>query len=392
MMNLPRFRSASVVAAGVLLSFAWSAQAAQPPGMIPPAQLAANAAAQAAGQPLPPMPLQPNAPVIPLWTPGSAGFNPKALTDPETYKLTDNVPERVEKSYNVTNPSIEIHRVAPDINTGVAIILAPGGGNGELNVATEGTDMVPFFYQYGINTIILRYSLRGTGGNPSADALQAIRLVRARAAEWGIDPKKIGFAGFSAGGERVAHVIQNYDAGDPAATDPIAQVSSRPDFILSIYPSGNVTAVPRNSPPTFIATAGQDDAGHARPALALASALLNAGTPHVEFHMYGRGGHANGIKDRGGIPFGTWHYRFVDWFRDLGFLGKPGTPANFGITDLSQQAPVAAPPPGQGRGGRGRGGPGGPGAPAAAGAPAGDAPAVAPATTAPQAAPATKAP
>ncbi|MEO5959528.1 MAG: alpha/beta hydrolase, partial [Opitutaceae bacterium] len=265
---------------------------------------------------------------------------------------TDNVPERVEKTYGVTNPSIELHRVAPDINTGAAIILAPGGGNSELNVATEGTDMVPFFYNLGINTVILRYSLRGAGGNPNADAIQAVRTVRAHAAEWGIDPKKIGFAGFSAGGERVAHLIQNFDAGDPSASDPVAKASSRPDFILDVYPSGNVNAVPRNSPPTFITTAGQDDAGHARPSLALATALLAAGTPHVEIHMYGRGGHANGMKDRNGIPFGTWQDRFVDWFRDLGFLGKPGVPTNFNIGNFSQQAPVAA-PAGGGRAARG---------------------------------------
>lgn len=335
-------------------------------GMIPAPAAAANAAAQAAGQPPPPMALVANAPVFPLWTPGSAGFNPRALTDPETYALTADVPERVEKTYGVTNPSIELHRVPANINTGAAIILAPGGGNSELNVATEGTDLIPFFYNLGVNTIILRYSLRGTGGNPSADAVQAVRLVRARATGWGIDPKKIGLAGFSAGGERVAHVIQNFDAGDPTASDPVAQASSRPDFILDIYPSGNVTAVPRNAPPTFIATAGQDDAGHARPSLALAMALLNAGAPHVEIHMYGHGEHANGIKDRNGIPFGTWHLRFVEWFRDLGFLGKPGVPTNYKIGEWSQQAAVAAPAGGGARGARGGNAP----TPPAASAPA----------------------
>lgn len=342
-----RLSVASAVAAAVLLfSHSLPVYAAQ--GMIPAAVASANAAAQAAGLPPAPMALMANAPVFPLWSPGSAGFNPRAITDPETYAVTADVPERVEKTYGITNPSIELHRVHAGINTGAAIILAPGGGNSELNVATEGTDLVPFFYNLGVNTVILRYSLRGTGGNPGTDAIQAIRMVRARAAEWGIDPKKIGFAGFSAGGERVAHVIQNFDAGDPAASDPIAKASSRPDFILSVYPSGNVAAVPRNSPPTFITTAGQDDAGHARPSLALASALLAAGAPHVEIHMYGHGGHANGIKDRNGIPFGTWHYRFVDWFRDLGFLGKPGTPTNYKIGELSQQAPVAAPAGGGG--------------------------------------------
>jgi endo-1,4-beta-xylanase len=326
-----------------------------PTHLIPAAAAAANAAAQAAGLPPPPMPLLANAPVLALWAPGSAGFNPRALSAPETYKLTDNVPERVEKVYGITNPSIEIHRVPPDINTGAAIILAPGGGNTELNVATEGTDMVPFFYNLGVNTIILRYSLGGTGGNANADAIQAIRMVRAHAAEWGLDPKKIGLAGFSAGGERVAHVITHFDAGDPAAADPVARASSRPDFMLDVYGSGNVAAAPRNAPPTFITVAGQDDAGHAAPSLALASALLAAGAAQVEIHMYGHGGHANGMKDRNGIPFGTWQDRFVDWFRDLGFLGRPGTPTNYNLGAFSQQAAAVIAAAGRGgrRGGRG---------------------------------------
>ncbi len=342
-----------------------------PAHIIPVAAAAANAAAQAAGLPPPPMPLLANAPVLALWAPGSAGFNPRALTAPETYKLTDNVPERVEKVYGVTNPSIEIHRVSPDINTGAAIILAPGGGNSELNVATEGTDLVPFFYNLGVNTIILRYSLGGTGGNANADAIQAIRLVRAHAAEWGLDPKKIGFAGFSAGGERVAHVITAFDAGDPMATDPVARASSRPDFILDVYGSGNVAAAPRNAPPTFITVAGQDDAGHAAPSLALASALLAAGATQVEIHLYAHGGHANGMKDRNGIPFGTWQDRFVEWFRDLGFLGKPGTPTNYNVGALSQQAASSVVAGGRGgrRGGRGAGATPTPGAPAAQPAP-----------------------
>ena len=360
------------VVAASLLSFLAPSFAPAAQGLIPAPAAAANAAAQAAGLPPPPMALVANAPVFPLWAPGSSGFNPRALTEPETYSLTANVPERVEKVFGITNPSIELHRVPANINSGAALILAPGGGNSELNVGTEGTDMLPFFYNLGINTIILRYSLRGTGGNPSADAIQAIRLVRAHAAEWGLDPKKIGFAGFSAGGERVAYVIQNFDAGDATATDPVAKASSRPDFILDIYPSGNVTAAPRNAPPTFIATAGQDDASHARPSLALATALLNAGANHVEIHMYGHGEHANGMKDRNGIPFGTWQYRFAEWFRDLGFLGKPGVPTNYKIGDLSQQAAVAAPPAAE-RGAR-RGGAAAPanapGAPAAATTPA----------------------
>ena len=83
-------------------------------------------------------------------------------------------------------------------------------------------------------------------------------------------------------------------------------------------------AVPRNAPPSFIASAGSGDAVHAIWADEFFSALLKSRIPNLEMHIYGNGVHANGLKDRGGTPFGTWHHRFIDWFRDLGFLGKPG--------------------------------------------------------------------
>src|SRR5690606_36074933 len=101
--------------------------------------------------------------------------------------------------------SIEIHTVGGGMNTGAAVILAAGGGHRTLNVGTEAADFVPFFFNYGVNTIILRNRLRSDGYEPSVDAvndaLQAIRLVRAHAKELGIDPNKIGIMGFSAGAE-----------------------------------------------------------------------------------------------------------------------------------------------------------------------------------------------
>jgi hypothetical protein len=112
--------------------------------------------------------------------------------------------------------------------------------------------------------------------------------------------------------------------------DPLARVSARPDFVVLVYPgptpfARNPTApIAPDAPPVFLTSAGSGDAQHAIWASEFFSAFLNARVPNLEMHIYGNGVHANGMKDRGGTPFGTWHLRFIDWIRDLGFLAKPG--------------------------------------------------------------------
>src|SRR5262249_7683154 len=143
------------------------------------------------------------------------------------------------------------------------------GGHNTLNVGGESADFVPYFYNYGVNTIILRNRLRRDGYNVQSnavhDALQAIRLVRAHAKEWNIDPNKIGIMGFSAGAELAApEAIQfeQFDKDNAAAGDPLAGISSRPDFVGIISPgpspfTRNATPpIPRTTPPAFITCAG----------------------------------------------------------------------------------------------------------------------------------------
>src|SRR5262249_40741312 len=150
---------------------------------------------------------------------------------------------RVGSVVGIHNPSIELHRVPRGMNTGTAVILVAGGGHNTLNVGSEGTDFVPFFYNYGINTIILRNRLRRDGYNPQAvevyDMQQAIKVVRAYAEDWGIDPKKIGAIGFSAGAELTAPAAIKYlefDKTNDVAGNPLAKISSRPDFVGLVYP------------------------------------------------------------------------------------------------------------------------------------------------------------
>jgi endo-1,4-beta-xylanase len=291
-----------------------------------------------------PQPILPGGVVLPLYPPDSPLLNHERIREAEQYNMSKAVPGRINSIVNIHNPSIEMHTVEGGLNTGAAVILAAGGGHNTLNVGTESADFVPFFYNYGVNTVILRYRLRRDGYNVQndavRDALEAIRLVRAHAQEWKLDPKKIGIMGFSAGAELASPAAVFFEEFDKTNGTSSA-VSSRPDFVGVIYPGPTPFArqghpsIPRSAPPSFIMCAGSGDRGHAIWADEYFAAMLNAGIPNVEMHIYGNGRHpgdplpdgsrmTGGLSDRNGIPFGTWQDRFIDWFRDLGFLQKPG--------------------------------------------------------------------
>ena len=299
--------------------------------------------------PYAPLPILQGGVVVPLYPPNSPFLKMEKVREAEQYNMSQAVPGRINSIVNIHNPSIEVHMVDRSLNTGAALILVAGGGHNTLNVGTESADFVPFFYNYGVNTIILRNRLRRDGYNAQTDAvndaLQAIRLVRAYAKEWNIDPNKIGIMGFSAGAELsapAAVLFEDFDKKHSDPSDPLAGISSRPDFVGIIYPgptpfarNRTAPAIPRNVPPAFIACAGSGDRGHAVWAVEYFTAMLAIGIPNIEMHIYGNGRHpgdalgdgsrmTGGLTDRNAIPFGTWQYRYIDWFRDLGFLQKPG--------------------------------------------------------------------
>ena len=294
-------------------------------------------------------PILPGGVVIPLYSPGSPFLNQQRVREPEQYNMNQSVPGRINSIVNIHNPSIEFHAVDRGLNTGTAVILVPGGGHRTLNVGSEGADFVLFFYNYGVNTVILRNRLRQDGYDVQKDAvhdaLQAIRLVRAHAKEWGLDPHKIGIMGFSAGAELATAAAVSYpefDRKDAEPHDSLARVTARPDFVGVIYPGPSPFAqgrtpppIPKDVPPAFVVCGGSGDRVHAVWAVEYFNAMLALGVPNIEMHIYGNGRHpgdplpdgsrmTGGLTDRNGIPFGTWQYRFIDWFRDLGFLGKPG--------------------------------------------------------------------
>ena len=284
--------------------------------------------------------------------------------------MTGGVPGRIASIVNIHNPSIELHRVPASMNTGAAVIVVAGGGHNTLNVGSEGSDFVPFFYNYGINTIILRNRLRRDGYDAEIDAvndmLQAIKVVRAYAEDWGIDPKKIGAIGFSAGAELTAPAAIKYRGvrqdtrrrRESAGEDQLAAGFRRADL-------PGADAIPRrrrrwrfpdDAPPSFIASGGVGDASHAIWADEYFAAFLRARIPNLEMHIYGNGRHpgtrcrrgatmTGGLTDRNGIPLGTWQFRFIDWVRDLGFLQKPGMETK-AARDVA--ARVANPPRGRG--------------------------------------------
>ena len=328
--------------------------------------------------------------MVPLFPPDSPYLNKDKIKIPEQYNMSGSVPGRISAIVHIHNPSIEVHLVDGGMNTGAAVIVVAGGGHNTLNVGGEGADFVPFFYNFGVNTIILRSRLRSDGYNPQTDevydAQQAIRMVRAYAKEWRIDPNKIGMMGFSAGAELTAAAAVLYDDWDKKNSDPgdpFAGTTSRPDFAGIIYPGPSPFArgrtappIPRNVPPAFLVCAGSDDSGHAVWANDYFSAMLALRIPNIEMHIYANGRHpgealpdgshmTGGLTYRNFTPYGTWQDRFIDWFRDLGFLQKPGVETK---ASLDIKTYVSRPAPGAGRGGRG-GAPGAPGATPPAGGP-----------------------
>src|SRR5436190_7776802 len=216
-----------------------------------------------------PQPILQGGVVLPLYPHGSPFLKTERVREAEQYNMNRAVPGRISSIVNIHDPSIEVHTVDGSINTGAAIILAAGGGHNTLNVGTEGADFVPFFFNYGVNTIILRNRLRRDGYTPQTDAvndaMQAIRLVRSHAREWNIDPNKIGMMGFSAGAELAAPAaifFEDFDKKHSDPGDPLAGVSSRPDFVSLVYPGPTPFArnasppIPNNAPPAFITCGG----------------------------------------------------------------------------------------------------------------------------------------
>ncbi len=228
------------------------------------------------------------------------------------------MPGRIASIVNIHNPSIEVHTVDPGLNTGAAVILAAGGGHNTLNVGTEAADFVPFFYNYGVNTIILRNRLRRDGYNPQTDevydAQQAIRIVRAYAKEWHIDPNKIGIMGFSAGAELAAPAaifFDDFDKNNNDASDPFAGISSRPDFVghhlsrpFAVRARSHCRRRSRAMPRLHSSPAPAPAIDPCRLGHRIFQRDARDSMPNIEMHIYGNGRHPGDVPDGGRMTGG----------------------------------------------------------------------------------------
>jgi acetyl esterase/lipase len=238
---------------------------------------------------------------------------------------------------NVSKPTLTVYLPPKDKNTGAAIVIAPGGGYNILAIDHEGYDVAKWLNSIGVAGIVLKYRVPRRPEHPSRplmDAQRAMGIVRSRASEWGIDPKRIGFMGFSAGGHLATVASTNYDNRVYPAIDAADQVSCRPDFSVFIYPGGVIqrgsnklvpeVKITKDSPPAFLAVS-TDDKGSSEQTVQLYLALKHAEVP-VEMHIFAAGGHGFGIL-KGKLPANQWPARLQEWLTAQKLLERPATRA-----------------------------------------------------------------
>jgi acetyl esterase/lipase len=218
----------------------------------------------------------------------------------------------------INSPSITPY--LPAKPTGVAVIIAPGGGHAELWIDHEGYNPARWFQERGIAVFVLKYRLAKepgstytVDGEELSDIQRAIRTVRSRASEWGIDTARIGVMGFSAGGELAALSAMRFDSGKPDAADPIDRFSSRPNFQALIYPgnSKRFEVVP-NAPPVFL-VGGYKDRPDIAEGIAQVYLLYKRAGVSAELHIYSDVGHGFGMRSTNGVAVSGWTQRFLEW-------------------------------------------------------------------------------
>ena len=255
-------------------------------------------------------------PVIPLWEKGAPGFESRR-----------NEPEQHQDWWykNIHNPSLTVFLPPAGKSNGTAVIVAAGGGHRELVFNPEGVEPAQYLASLGVTAFALKYRLfrepgsKYTIDNTAEDIRRAMRTVRARAAEWQIDPNRIGVMGWSAGGEVAALVAYPPVAGDPKAQDPIERSSARPDFQILIYPGpfGIPANVPRDAPPLFLLGAADDE--YVASVLFDLSRKYHAAGASIETHIYAQGKHAFNMGQRSKyVGIQRWPQRLAEWLQDRG--------------------------------------------------------------------------
>jgi len=256
--------------------------------------------------------------VIPLWQNGAPGFE----------SLRDQPEQHQDWWYkNIHNPSLTVFLPEKGKANGTAVVIAAGGGHRELVFNPEGVEPAQYLASLGITAFALKYRLfrepgsKYTIDNTAEDIRRAMRTVRARAAEWNVDPRRIGVMGWSAGGEVAALVAYPPVDGDARAKDPVERVSARPDFQVLVYPGplGMPDRIPHGAPPTFLVGAA-DDEYVADVLFDLTRKFHEAGAP-LETHIYAQGKHAFNMGQRSEyVSIRHWPARLAEWLEDRGYL------------------------------------------------------------------------
>jgi len=300
---------------------------------------------------------------IAIW-PGAVP-DPQRVKGPETVEIDPKfliAGKTVVGVSNVTRPTITVY--SPEgRNTDAAVVVFPGGGYQMLAIDLEGTEVCDWLTAKGITCILLKYRVTDVGPYPKSgpypespmaleDAQRTMGLVRLHAAEWHIDPHKIGVLGFSAGGHLVAAISNHYQKRLYPAIDDADKESCRPDFAVSVYPGHlslsaaewdaklgakkfavphppnadrNLTVNPdihptRQTPPTFLLQAEDDHIDSVNDSLAYFVALEKAGVP-AEMHLYAQGGHAFGLRETS-RPITDWPRLVETWLVAIGMIPK----------------------------------------------------------------------
>ncbi|HTV40405.1 MAG TPA: alpha/beta hydrolase [Candidatus Sulfotelmatobacter sp.] len=271
---------------------------------------------------------------IPIWpgTPPDA----RPLPRPEyTKKSLTQTGDPLLWVCDVSQPTMTVYPPA-GTNTGVAMVVFPGGGYNALAMDLEGTEICDWLNSQGITAVLLKYRVPNKkvgdyGEAPAAleDAQRALGLVRFHAAEWHIDPHRIGVIGFSAGGHMVAATSTHFDKRTYPIVDAADQESCRPDFAVACYPghlyNGDIgfklnpdVPVTTNTPPTFLLQAEDDHVDGVEQSLVYYVALKKAGVP-VEMHLYAQGGHGFGLR-RSAFPISEWPQLVEKWLVTIGMI------------------------------------------------------------------------
>lgn len=271
--------------------------------------------------------------VLALW-PGTAPGDKETLPEEQdTTKPMDDLVggKRLIRLGNVSKPTISVYQAPAEKRTGAAVVVCPGGGYHILAMDLEGTEVCDWLNSIGVTAVLLKYRVPARPGIPNyaaahQDAQRAMGLVREHADEWGIDKKKLGILGFSAGGNLAALTSNRWESRSYTPIDAADSLSCRPDFALLIYPAYltlkdqgdqltpemNVTS---NTPPTFMVMA-EDDPVRVENVLFYSAALKKQKVP-FELHVYPTGGHGYGLRPTKQL-ITSWPQRATEWLRSRG--------------------------------------------------------------------------